>query len=188
MKKLKPRSINGSSQAVLVGVIAGSVVCLGLIPSVLAQASPNLQLASYVPQSRESRSVPAANTNAVPETKLIKPSVTTPVDRWIVFENEYGIQDKSPSAIGRMIQAAKYGLDRMTFTAQESAKRLEFNCNIGDDPANGPGSRPCAPHYSMPVFGKFGQAQIKSEVTIHDPETGQAFIGFKLSIPFGQGG
>jgi hypothetical protein len=38
------------------------------------------------------------------------------------------------------------------------------------------------------VFGGFGHAQFKSEVTIHDPQTGEAFIGLKLAVPFGQGG
>ncbi len=104
------------------------------------------------------------------------------------FESEYGIQEKSLSPIGRMFQVAKYGLDRMTFTAQETAKRFEFTYDLGDAPANEPGSRIPAPQYSLPMFGRFGRAQLKSEVTIHDPQTGQAFIGLKLAIPFGQGG
>ena len=183
--KLKPRCINSPSQAILVGVIAGSVMCSTLVPLTFAQ---NIQLVDYAPPSQLSHPHPSTNATSVAETKIIKPAMTTPVDRWMIFESEYGIQDKSPSAIGRMLQAAKYGLDRMTFTAQESAKKLEFNCNMGDDSASGRESRPCAPQYSMPLFGGFGRAQIKSEVTIHDPQTGEAFIGIKLSIPFGQGG
>jgi hypothetical protein len=119
---------------------------------------------------------------------IIKPNITSPADRWMKFEREYGIEQESPSPIGRMFQVAKYGLDRMAFTAQETAKRCEFTYDLGDAPPNEPGSRSAAPQYSLPMFGRFGRAQIKSEVTIHDPQTGQAFIGLKLAIPFGQGG
>jgi hypothetical protein len=87
-----------------------------------------------------------------------------------------------------MLQAAKYGLDRMTFTAQETTKRLEFTYNIADEPSTDTGSQAATPQYSLPMFGRFGQAQLKSDVTIHDPQTGEAFIGVKLVIPFGQGG
>jgi hypothetical protein len=160
---------------------------------------PNTQLVDYVSlsslsQSREAHPMVPANPSPVAEAKtqqlgnLIKPTATTPLDRWMIFESEYGIQEASPSAIGRIFQAAKYGLDRMTFTAQETAKRCEFTYDLGDEPANDTGSRAVAPQYSLPMFGRFGHAQLKSEVTIHDPQTGQAFIGLKLAIPFGQGG
>jgi hypothetical protein len=178
----------------------GSVVCFAVVPScTLAQSMPNTRLVDYVSlsslsQSRTTHPMVPTNTSPVAEAKtqqlgnLIKPTTTTPIDRWMSFENEYGIQEASPSAIGRIFQAAKYGLDRMSFTAQETAKRCEFTYDLGDEPANDSGSHTIAPQYSLPVFGKFGHAQFKSEVTIHDPQTGQAFIGLKLAIPFGQGG
>lgn len=177
----------------------GSVVCFGLGSNVLAQSMPNTRLVDYVSlsnlsQSHETHPIVPTNVSSVVEAKtqqlgdLIKPCTTTSIDRWMVFESEYGIQEASPSAIGRIFQAAKYGLDRMTFTAQETAKRCEFTYDLGDESSNDSGSRPIAPQYSLPMFGKFGHAQIKSEVTIHDPQTGQAFIGLKLAIPFGQGG
>jgi hypothetical protein len=87
-----------------------------------------------------------------------------------------------------MIQAAKYGLDRMTFTAQETAKRCEFSYDLGDAPASDTVGQCGNSQYSLPMFGRFGNAQFRSEVTIHDPQTGQAFIGLKLAIPFGRGG
>src|ERR1700733_14811476 len=118
--KLKPRCINSPSQAVLVGVIAGSVMCSGLVPCTLAQ---NTQLVDYAPPAQLSHPHPSTNGTSVAETKIIPPAATTSIDRWMIFESEYGIQQGNPSAIGRMIQVAKYGLDRMTFTAQESAKK-----------------------------------------------------------------
>src|ERR1035437_5682723 len=197
--KLKPRSVNRSSRAVLWGAVARFAVCFGLIPCAQAQTVQNTRLVDYASPSLLSQPTmphPTMQTNAsfVAEAKgrdvddIIKPKTTTPADRWMKFESEYGIEQESPSPIGRMFQVAKYGLDRMTFTAQETAKRFEFTYDLGDVPANEPGSRIPAPQYSLPMFGRFGHAQLKSEVTIHDPQTGQAFIGLKLAIPFGQGG
>jgi len=198
--KLKPRSVNRSSRAVLWGAVAGSVVCSGAIICAQAQSAHNTLLVDYVTPSRLSQPTapqPAMQTNVISTAEakgrdfgndIIKPTATTPADRWIKFEREYGIEQESPSAIGRVFQAAKYGLDRMTFTAQETAKRCEFTYDLGDEPPNDPGGRCAAPQYSLPMFGRFGRAQFKSEVTVHDPQTGQAFIGLKLSVPFGQGG
>ncbi len=200
--KLKPRSINRSSRAVLQGAAAGVVVCLGFLSSSRGQSTPNTLLVDYVSPSPQSQfAVPKLTiqtnriTVAVPKGRelnvnenIIKPTTTTSSDRWTKFESEYGIEQESPSAICRMFQAAKYGLDRVTFTAQETAKRCEFAYDLGSAPANDPGGRVPASQYSLPGFGRFGCAQFKSEVTIHDPQTGQAFIGLKLAIPFGPGG
>jgi hypothetical protein len=197
--KLKPRSINRSSRAVLQGAATGVVVCLGLLSGARGQSTPNTLLVDYVsPSLLSSSQTPSrtvsTNTTPVAEAKttrqcsLIKPAATTSEDRWSVFEKEYGIQEASPSAIGRICQAAKYGLDRATFTAQETAKRCEFTYDLGSESTLDPANRPIAPQYGLPIFGRFGRAQFKSEVTIHDPQTGQAFIGLKLAIPFGQGG
>ncbi len=197
--KLKPRSINGSSRAVLLGAVTGTAAYFGMAPCLFAQATPNTRLVDYVSPSLLSAPCaarPAIRTNATPaaEAKVcdlgdcLKPACATAADRWMIFESEYGIQDASPSPIGRMFQAAKYGLDRMTFTAQEGAKSLEFTHNIADEPSGDTALQDVTPQYSLPMFGKFGHAQIKSEVTIHDPQTGEAFIGLKLAIPFGKGG
>ncbi len=198
--KLKPRSVNRSSRAVLWGAVAGSVVCSGAIACAQGQSVHNTQLVDYVTPSRLSQHTapqPTNQTNVIStaqakgrdfDNDLIMPTTTTSSERWIKFEREYGVEQESPSPIGRMFQVAKYGLDRMAFTAQETAKRCEFTYDLGDEPPNDPGGRCAAPQYSLPMFGRFGRAQFKSEVTVHDPQTGQAFIGLKLSIPFGQGG
>ena len=199
MMKSGSRSINRSSRAVLLRAVAGSVVCLGLLPIARGQSMPNTLLVDYVSPSLLSSSrtpsrtvstntTPAAEAKVTRSCNLIKPTAMTSGDRWMVFESEYGIHEASSSAIGRIFQAAKYGLDRMTFSAQQTAKRLEFTYDLGEAPPNEPGSRIPTSQYSLPVFGRFGHAQLKSVVTIHDPQTGQAFIGLKLSIPFGQGG
>ena len=199
MMKLKPRCVNGSSRAMMLRAVVGSVACLGLLPSGHCQTVPNTLLVNYVSPSLLSSSrttPPTVSTNTAPAAEakvtrpcnLIKPTAMTSGDRWTVFESEYGIQVASSSAIGRIFQVAKYGLDRMTFSAQQTVKRLEFTYNIANEPSNVASTQAATPQYSLPMFGRFGHAQLKSVVTIHDPQTGQAFIGLKLSIPFGQGG
>jgi hypothetical protein len=111
-----------------------------------------------------------------------KPS--TEGDRWEAFESEYGIHHRSPSRILSMLQSAKYGIDRLAFGAKETAKRLEFTYDIGS--AAGPNGTTPKPQYTLPVFGAFGHAQVKTVLTEHDPQTGSPFVGLKLSIPFGE--
>jgi len=174
-------------------------VCFGFIDCVLAQATPSNRLVEYVSPSLLTRNAsPNAlapdNVADTPVAKVgsgddvLKPTTTTAGDRLVRFEQEYGVARESTSSIGRMIQAAKYGLDKMCFTAQEAAKKLEFTYDIGEEPASALGSGTAQPEYSLPMFGRFGHAQLKSEVTVHDPQTGEAFIGLKLSVPFGPGG
>jgi len=86
-----------------------------------------------------------------------------------------------------MLRAAKYGLDTMCFAAQETAKRLEFKYDLWEESPASFGSGMARPEYSLPMFGRFGHAQLKSDVTVHDAQTGEAFIGLKLTIPFGPG-
>jgi hypothetical protein len=126
----------------------------------------------------------AANT-ALWDDDVVKSAGTSSGDRWERFEQEYGIKKESASTLGRMIQSAKYGLDTMCFTAMEGAKELEFTYDFGVDSESGTGA--AQPEYSVPMVGRLGHAQLKSEVTVHDPQTGEAFIGLKLAIPFGPG-
>jgi len=116
------------------------------------------------------------------------PTTRTSADRWRKFDEEYGIQQKSPSRCLQLIQSAKYGLDTIAFGTEEVTKKLEFTYDLGvSEPAvhqsgnHGQGR-------SIPLFGDFGQAQLKSVVTAYDPQTGQALAGLKLAIPFGPGG
>ncbi|HUI07677.1 MAG TPA: hypothetical protein VL486_11810 [Verrucomicrobiae bacterium] len=109
----------------------------------------------------------------------------TPEERRLEFEREYGIRHRSHLWFLSMLQSAKYGLDKMSFTAKETARRLEFTYDFGSP--EGPGGMTQKPHYSVPLFGAFGHPQLKSVLTEHDPQTGTLFVGLKLTIPFGQG-
>ena len=158
----------------LVVTVVGLAALFVLNPSVSAQNKTRLIAEAQAPGWEKVRtSAPANETSA---------------DRWVKFENEYGTYKESPSRVRRMLQATKYGIDTVTFTAQEAAKRLEFRYTFGERSQTSPGSITAKPEYSLPLFGSFGHAQLKSIVAQHDPQTGTAFVGLKLSILFGRGG
>jgi hypothetical protein len=107
----------------------------------------------------------------------------TTEERRLEFEREYGIRQQNQSWFLGMLRSAKYGLDKMSFTAKETARRLQFTYELGSP--TGFGGRTIEPQYSLPVFGAFGHPQVKTVLTEHDPQTGTPFIGLKLAIPFG---
>jgi hypothetical protein len=173
-------------------------MCLGSVYSVWGQEAQTNRLVDYVSPayfSPDPATATTAGTNGVEIVAanafiwedVLKPATTSPGDRWAKFEQEYGDERKSASAFGRMIQTAKYGLDTACFTAQEAAKELEFTHDFGEDSVSDLGTGAAQPDYSVPMVGRLGHAQLKSEVTVHDPQTGEAFIGLKLAIPFGPG-
>jgi hypothetical protein len=156
--------------------IAGAVALFGLMPCALAQGTD---------AGSEARVI--AEAQAPDWEKLARPAPrpATSAERWMRFEREYGVHEPSRSPVGRMLQAAKYSLDTMTFAAQEAAKKLEFTYEIGRGTPTGPDGTTPVPQYSLPVFGSFGRAQARTVVTVHDPQTGDALVGLKLTIPFG---
>jgi hypothetical protein len=183
--------------AMLVGVVSGSVVCSSIIGDAQAQekqpdrlvdkVSPSLLVERTLSLTEPDKIAEASPLPRRGDTKLADKSSTLG-DRLVGFEQEYGMEQESSSALGRIIQAAKYGLDKMCFAAQETARKLEFCHDIGAEPAGASGSGSGQSEYSLPMFGRFGHAQLRSEVTVHDSQTGEAFIGLKLAIPFGAGG
>jgi hypothetical protein len=197
----KRYTIRRSSRAVFAGIVVAAAVGFRLVGYAWAgdiQTNQWLENVSRSPQLREDIPEATAQTNAL-ETAvagaLLRDDVFTPTpksstsaDRWVRFQQEYGLERQSPSAVGRMLQAAKYGLDTMCFAAQETARKLEFRYDFWEESPSSFGSGMAQPEYSLPMFGRFGHAQLKSEVTVHDAQTGEAFIGLKLSIPFGPGG
>lgn len=96
--------------------------------------------------------------------------------------------EERASRFGKILQAAKYGLDKACFTVQEAAKKLEFKYDTAEAASGVLGGDAGEPQYSLPVFGRFSHAQLQTEVTVHDPQTGQTFFGVKLVVPFGEGG
>ena len=155
-------------------LIAGSLV--GVASLCVADADrPATMIAEGQAPGWEA-AVPPGNTNS------------TYFSRWVAFDAEYGIHEPSHSFVGRMLQNAKHGLDQMSFEAQEAARRFEFTYDIGQPPPTGLDIFTPEPQYDVPLLGTFGPAQLKSEVTVHDPQTGAAAIYLKLVIPFGRTG
>ena len=176
-------------------VFAVAASLSGLFGSTLCATARETQperLVEYVPPSLLSRPAtptvrkPPDEMRALDEGIVAAPPIRpqTSGDRWLEFEREYGIQHRSHSRFLSMLQSAKYGLDKMSFAAKETARRLEFTYDIGSP--TGPAGETPKPQYSLPLFGTFGHPQVKSVLTEHDPQTGSPFVGLKLSIPFGE--
>ena len=121
-------------------------------------------------------------------SETLKPNFGTAGDRLVRFEQEYGMDPESGSPFGRALQLAKYGLDKACFTVQEAARKLEFKYDTAEATSGALGGDVGSPQYYLPVFGRFGHAQMQTVVTVHDPQTGQAFFGAKMTLPFGPGG
>jgi hypothetical protein len=178
-------------------ILIGALICLqaffGVRLSAFAQQTQSGRIADCVsPSLLSSGAKPqtvadaGAGTRKSPEREIVATpsSSSTAGDRWVEFEREYGVHQKSSSWFLSMLQSAKYGIDKITFGAKETAKRLEFTYDIGSP--SGPGGTTSKPQYSLPLFGAFGQPQLKTVLTEHDPQTGTPFVGLKLSIPFGE--
>jgi len=175
-------TIKRSSPVVFAGLLVAAAVGFGLVGSTWATDTPKATAQTNAPETTVARALLQEDV-LTPTSKGL-----TSADRWVRFQQEYGLEQESPSAVGRMLQAAKYGLDTMCFAAQETAKKLEFRYDLWEESPSSFGSGMAQPEYSLPMFGRFGRAQLKSEVTVHDAQTGQAFVGLKLTIPFGPGG
>lgn len=181
------------------GVLTVGMVCLMVAPWSFAQSAQPERLVDYVSPSRLALDASANSstlTSATDTTSLATPSWSEDAkakakssgDRLVSFEQEYGMALENRSTIGKVIQAAKYGLDKMCFTVQEAAKKLEFQYNTSEATSGVLGGDAGQPQYNLPVIGKFSHAQVETVVTVHDPQTGQTFFGVKLSLPFGPGG
>lgn len=168
--KATRRTLDRALAGLLMAAVAGSIVFSSLVASAQTKATV----------IAEGRATDRDDTAVQP------PDIYEEADRWLRFEKEYGIQQESPDWISRMLQSAMYRLDTLAFTAQETARRLEFTYDLGEKPPDSPVSEPVGPQYAVPLFGNFGHAQIKSVVSEHDPQTGAPFVGLKLSIPFGR--
>ncbi len=182
----------------MVAALALGITCLGMSPRTFAQAIQTNRLVEYVAPLR--LSLDAATDSSVQTNvadlaffttpswgDVLKPKAGTSGDRLVSFEQEYGMGPDSGSTFGKVLQAAKYGLDKMCFTMQEAAKKLEFKYDTADADSGVWGGDAGQPQYDLPVFGRFSHAQVQTVVTVHDPQTGQTFLGVKLSVPFGLG-
>jgi hypothetical protein len=190
-----PKTIR--SLAVLVATASCSAQYLGQTSCAQEQKEQPVRIVDYVapsllspravsPLPAKAKIIVASETREPLWEALITPrSPQTSGDRWLQFDREYGIQRRRPSWMGRALQSAKYGLDTMTFTAQEAAKKLEFTYKFGEDSLASPDNVTVSPSYSLPLFGQFGHPQLKSVLSQYDSQTGTPFVGLKLSIPFG---
>jgi len=188
------------SRAAFVAVVAAWGISFVFARTVFGQGVQTNHLAGAITPALllyEARADASAETNVEVNSTIAIPSwsdVVRPVasstagDRLVRFEEEYGVDQDSHSPIGRMLQRAKYGLDKACFAAQEAARKLEFKYDTAEAASGALGGDAGNPQYYLPMFGRFSHAQVQTVVTVHDPQTGQAFFGVTLSVPFGPGG
>ena len=179
---------------VVVAMVASLCGLPGADPRASAGDAQRGYVVDYVPPSLLAQSA-TTPTRSKPVDEMLPPDERilgipplrpqTSGERWLEFEREYGIQQQNRSWAVGMLQSAKYGLDKMAFTAKETANQLEFTYDVGSP--TGPGGVTPKPQFLLPLFGAFGRPQLKSVLTEHDPQTGTPFIGLKLGIPFGEG-
>ena len=183
----------------LKSAVVGFLVYLWFVLGGFAQAPQTNQLVGYISPTllslSEARNVSletSINTSGAVTGpswgEILKPTSGTAGDRLVNFEQEYGMDLESGSPFGRALQLAKYGLDKACFTVQEAARKLEFKYDTAEATSGVLGGDVGNPQYNLPVFGRFSHAQLETVVQVHDPQTGQAFFGVKLTMPFGPGG
>ncbi len=106
------------------------------------------------------------------------------VRRWTEFESEFGIQEKSPSAMKGTLQEAKYNLDQTVFDLDNFVNDLADTLELEYRPEGRPSSaRALSRTYFSPVYDIWANSRLKSEVDL-DVSTG-AFVGVTFQFPFG---
>jgi hypothetical protein len=183
------KTVTGKPLVVLAAAASLGVaaLCAGaeeVQPNVAGHPAPPLLLP--LEASRPSRLELAENVRT--REKAIEPMLLTrpetAEERRLQFERDYGVQPSGRSWFLNTLRLAKYGIDKMSFTAKEASRRLQFTYDFGSPTGSGGFTR--EPQYSLPLFGAFGHPQLKTVLTEHDPQTGTPFIGLKLAIPFGE--
>ena len=110
----------------------------------------------------------------------------TSTDRRQQFETDFGIQNKEPTLALGSVQTAKYQLDSTTFAAQEIAKSFEFEYQLRDMWTYNPSSNLARRSYSDPFRDMLDHSRFNTSLKLNDAQVGgAAFIGLKLSMPFG---
>jgi hypothetical protein len=185
-------------RAPVVGTVGATIAFLALISRVVSQTAQDKSelMMYYVPPSAlAADDLPKAKADLLTKplhsaeaVVAAQPTSRSSADRWRKFDDEFAVNEKSAFVCLQPIQSAKYGLDTLTFGTEEAVKQLEFTRDVGGSPPPVHLSGAAGPGRSIPLFGEFGQAQFKSVVTTHDPQTGEALAGLKLVIPFGPGG
>ena len=170
-------------------IFQGLVVLLATVAIVQGEEFACLSeyVPSYLPAQSETQAwLSLAEAVVLPEDVVVFPK-RTDADRWMEFEQEYRIYERNPVWALSMIQTAKFGLDKLSFTAKETARKLEFSYEFGGASDGDPHRFSPGSAYSLPLFGKFGNAKIKTVISEHDSQTSKSFIGLKLNVPFGKG-
>ena len=161
------------SRVWLAGVVAGFIVN--------ARTSP-VNAQEIQPQSLVNR-VPASVTTPQMIDEAHLPALHLPTQP----TPTPGMQPGQAAAFEREYEKATYGRDWAALNAEQPATQLEFSYNAVDPAPLTSTDKREQPDFALPLFGASGQMQLRSDLTTHDPQTGAAYIGLKLNVPFGSG-
>src|SRR5438552_2913452 len=126
--------------AILAGLLISSMTAAaadGQSERLAGYVSPCFLAAMSVADLPASDKLSTSGNIAIPET-IVAISRRTEADRWADFEDEYGIHQRNPVWVLSLIQSAKFGLDKLTFGAKETARKLEFTYELGGSEPSGP--------------------------------------------------
>jgi hypothetical protein len=150
------------------------------------------RMVDYVPPSLLQDPAVASNRLAFLSTTNLQtaaayPRPVTAADRWDRFETEFGVKQPYHSAVRDSIQAAKYHLDKATFTIQEWLNSIEdqlrFDYGWNDLGMPVPAPEPYRATSSPGLVDVLLSARLQSDVDLR--LAGGSFVGVKLVLPLG---
>ena len=153
----------------------GCVVCWG-------EPSPSSRelLAAYVPIQMTWKGDSLASASSMPMTGFMDAQCRFPIrklsegQKWIRFEEEFGVRDRSDSMVLSSIQSAKYQLDKTVFALDvfvdqcERAIQMDYDVSRGDFQVGGTGPAPLSKRvYSDPLRDAWENARLRSDVDVN---------------------
>ena len=186
MSRCSNRSILSLRHSSILGTVA-CLCCWSAAPSATAQQSESPLLVAFLSvdtvRAESTRSNVSERTGRQILTEreiepiLVPHRKPTDHEAWERFEAEYKLPIRSPSAIKRQIETAKYGLDTAVFAVDRFTKSVQNQADFSYDQGSLRRTRETS----------FGESPNKLRVKL-DLEMWQGsrpYVGVRLVIPFG---
>jgi hypothetical protein len=168
-------------RAVLYGlVLSAATANLAAADRMVDYVSPSL---FEDPSTTLNRVVFLSATNFQTVATCLQPD--SDADRWERFEMEFGVKQPNDSAALNSLRAAKYQLDKATFTIQEWLNNIEdaLRFDYGWNDLGAPAPKPYRTTSSPGPVDALLSARLKSDINLK--LTGGSFVGVKLVLPLG---
>jgi hypothetical protein len=161
------------------GSAVGVLVCTGGMRLVMAQDAGSTAVPRLLTEGRAAGSQ---------ETRQVAPAKALGPGGGSEFARENSGRNPTKSQLSKLGEPGKGRLEWMLLSKGQPSERLESSYKSNEHDTLGTALTREQPVYSLPVIGKPNGWQVKTEVTTHDAQTGSAWLGIKLIIPFGRGG